>query len=131
MLPQVRRARSGALPLARLTRTHHASRCLLTHISILIFSVYIRVQTASRVCCYVGFLVVFVKINNIPAVFNIPASHALLLTASGTMLPLDLLEKVHSHQLFSSLRLLRMSPARPSFSLANILFSSCSLFAFL
>ena len=33
------------------------------------------------------------KINNIPAVFNIPASHTLLLTASGIRLPLVLLEE--------------------------------------
>lgn len=36
---------------------------------------------------------VFVKINNIPVVFNIPASHTLLLTACGIMPPLGLLEE--------------------------------------
>lgn len=40
-----------------------------------------------------GYLVVYTKINNIPAVFNIPASHTLLLSASGIMLPLGLLEE--------------------------------------
>lgn len=35
-----------------------------------------------------GHMVVFVKTNSIPAVFNIPASHTLFPTASGIKLPL-------------------------------------------
>lgn len=69
--------------------------------------------------------------NNIPAVFNIAASHTLLLTASGIKLPLGLLEEAPQSLTVLLPPLLRMSPGRPSFSLANILFSCCGLFAFL
>lgn len=67
-------------------------------------SVYISTLISDFECVYVyrrphmrvgggGYLVVFMKINNIPAVFNIPASHTLLQKASGIMPPLDLLEE--------------------------------------
>lgn len=68
---------------------------------------------------------VFVKINNIPAHSSV--THPPLAQCSHWACS----KRLHSHQLFSSLRLLRMSPARPSFSLANILFSCCGLFALL
>lgn len=73
--------------------------------------------------CVWGYLVVFVKTNSIPAVCNIPASH----WHNAAIGPVRRGPTVANCSPHSG----HVSPARLSFSLANILFSCRGLFAFL
>lgn len=56
---------------------HQSSRCVHAHqyLNLLCVCVFVGTPTCAPLW---GYVVVFVKTNNIPAVFNIPASHTLL-----------------------------------------------------
>lgn len=126
MLPQVRRGGGGVFQLARPIRAVG----VYMHISIWIFCVCVCLWVPPHVRPYGGTWWCLWKQTTFLQYLTFQRHTPSCLTASGIMLPLGQSDEAPQSPTVLLTQAMRPQLA-PSFSLANILFSFCGLFAFL